>query len=290
MSEPLTRGPAPEAYRHCEKLVRGGDRDRFLAALFTPAERRPALYALYAFDLEVRRIGERVRDPLAGEIRIQWWREAIQGERPAEVAAHPVAGALLAAIDEHAVPREPLLGLLEARGLAVYGEPFQTRADLNAFAQATEGGLLGIAWCIADGRGTPAPTEAAQSAVLALALTGLLLRLPAEAARGRCVLPLDLLAEHGVTAGEVTAGVSSPGLQAALAALRAGARRAADRLVGDLAGLRSPAAAVFLPALLVPLYLDRMARADFDPFKTAVEVPQWRRQWRMWRLARRLSR
>ena len=38
------------ADRYCEDLVREADKDRFLASLFAPAERRPALLALYAFN------------------------------------------------------------------------------------------------------------------------------------------------------------------------------------------------------------------------------------------------
>ena len=54
---------------HCEALVRAADKDRFLAALFARAEHRPALYALYAFNVEIARVRELVREPLAGEIR-----------------------------------------------------------------------------------------------------------------------------------------------------------------------------------------------------------------------------
>ena len=46
----------------------------------------------------------------------------------------------------------------------------------------------------------------------------------------------------------------------------------------------------FLPPALVPRYLAVMDRADYDPFRTAVEIPQWRRQWTLWRAARRYAR
>ena len=46
----------------------------------------------------------------------------------------------------------------------------------------------------------------------------------------------------------------------------------------------------FLPVALVPGYLAVMERPDYDPFKAVVDVPQWRRQWVLWRAARRYSR
>jgi len=68
-----------DAFAHCEGLVRAADRDRFLTTLFAPAEHRPALLALYAFNLEVARVREIVHEPLAGEIRLQWWNDVLEG-------------------------------------------------------------------------------------------------------------------------------------------------------------------------------------------------------------------
>ena len=43
----------------------------------------------------------------------------------------------------------------------------------------------------------------------------------------------------------------------------------------------------FLPLALVPPYLKLMDRTDYEPFSTAVEIPQWRRQWTLWLAAKR---
>ena len=83
----------PRYFDHCAALVREADRDRYLATLFAPAERRDALLAFYAFNIEIMRVREVAREPMPGEIRLQWWREVLSGEREGEGAAHPVAGA-----------------------------------------------------------------------------------------------------------------------------------------------------------------------------------------------------
>ena len=70
-----------DAFAYCAELVRAADRDRFLAALFAPAEHRGALYALYAFNVEMARVREVAREPLPGEIRLQWWSDVLSGER-----------------------------------------------------------------------------------------------------------------------------------------------------------------------------------------------------------------
>src|SRR4051794_31816454 len=83
------------SYRHCEALVRAVDKDRFLATLFAPADKRGHLFALYAFDIELASVRHRARQPIPGEIRLQWWRDVLNGERAGEAAANPAAAALL---------------------------------------------------------------------------------------------------------------------------------------------------------------------------------------------------
>ncbi len=91
----------PSAFDHCAALVRDLDRDRYLAALYAPAARRGALNALYAFNAEIARVREVAREPMPGEIRLQWWREVLAGERSGEARAHPVAAALIETLMRH---------------------------------------------------------------------------------------------------------------------------------------------------------------------------------------------
>ena len=69
-----------ESFAYCADRVRDADRDRYLAALFAPADKRGALFALYAFDVEIlcRCVSLRA-ELMPGEIRLQWWREVLLG-------------------------------------------------------------------------------------------------------------------------------------------------------------------------------------------------------------------
>jgi len=86
--------------KYCAALVRKADRDRYLATLFAPADRRGALFALYAFDIEMSRIRDLARESMPGEIRLQWWREVLEGARTGEAAANPVAASLLGTLTQ----------------------------------------------------------------------------------------------------------------------------------------------------------------------------------------------
>src|SRR5271163_1024383 len=134
-----------DAFAYCAELVRAADRDRFLAALFAPLEHRQALHALYAFNIEVARVREAAREPMPGEIRLQWWRDVIGGERGGEAQAHPVAAALLATIERYRLAASRLTALIEARRFDLYDEPMATIADLEACASNTSSALFYVA-------------------------------------------------------------------------------------------------------------------------------------------------
>ena len=126
-----------KAYEHCEQLVHEADKDRFLASLFAPADRRAALHALYAFDIETARIRTLAHQPLPGELRLQWWRDVLNGERAEEASANPVAAALLDAVAAQGLRRGPLLELIDARAFDLYDAPMQTSEELESYCKRT---------------------------------------------------------------------------------------------------------------------------------------------------------
>jgi phytoene synthase len=269
-------------FSHCEQLVREADKDRFLATLFAPAHARGALFALYAFNLEVARIREAVRETIAGEIRLQWWRDAIESGA-GEASAHPVAAALRDTIDRFRLPIAPLLDLIEARSFDLYDDPMPTAAALEGYAVKTSSSMIGVAAAILDPSSTGA-SAAVRDAGIAYAITGLLRAFPIHASRGQLYVPLDVLERHHAHLEDVLGGCDTPQLRAALADMRQQARAHVAAFAAD--AIPSAQAAAFLPVSLVPLYLDRLDRAADKPF-AVIEVPQWRRQWALWRAARK---
>src|SRR5271168_2817180 len=123
-----------DAFAYCAELVRAADRDRFLATLFAPAQHRDAIHALYAFNIEIARVREVSREPLPGEIRLQWWSEVLRGERSGEAAANPVAAALTDTLQRYELLTEPLAELVEAHRFDLYDEPMATIAELECYA------------------------------------------------------------------------------------------------------------------------------------------------------------
>jgi 15-cis-phytoene synthase len=272
-----------DAFAYCAELVRQADRDRFLAALFAPAEARDALAALYAFNIEITRVREVAREPLAGEIRLQWWSEVVDGARGEEAGANPVAAALLMAMERHNLSANTLSGLIDAHRFDLYDDPMASIADLLSYAMRTASALITLAARILGHDGA----VAAEPAGVAYGITGLLRSFPLHAARRQLYVPEELLTRHGVHLHDVFAGKSSPALDAALAELRGLAR---DRLAAareSIIALPPRILPAFLPVALVRPWLDRLERGDaFTPS----EISPWRRQWLIWRAARNPAR
>ena len=139
-----------DAFSHCENLLREADKERYLATLFAPAKKRGALFSLYAFDLETAAVAERVHEPLAGEIRLQWWQDAISGKIAEQVAGSPVAAAFCETVESHALSAEKIAGLIAARRARLY-ESAETLDALRDYARETSGAVLSLACHILNG-------------------------------------------------------------------------------------------------------------------------------------------
>ncbi|HUI12696.1 MAG TPA: phytoene/squalene synthase family protein [Xanthobacteraceae bacterium] len=272
-----------DAFAYCAELVRSADRDRYLATLFAPAVHRDALFALYAFNVETGRVREAAREPLPGEMRLQWWSEVLGGARSGEAAANPVAATLLSAIERYGLAENGLLELIEARRFDLYDEPLAALADLEDYVKKTSSAVIALAARILGIDAQPAASRAG----IAHGLTGLIRALPKHAAGHRLYLPTELLERHGIRAHEIFAGESSDRLNAALADLRRLARGHLAAAAAPLMAQLRTADPAFLPVALVRPSLDRLDGSDaFAPR----EISPWRRQWLIWRAARNPAR
>lgn len=172
-----------------DALVRRVDEDRWLASRFAPRAVRERLVAIYALNYEIARTAETVREAAIGEIRLAWWRERLAeihaGQTP---RAHPVLMAYAAANAATVLPLAEWERMIEARGHDLEAEPFRTWSDLDAYLDATAGGVLRLALAAC---GQSAPTAFTQNAGRAWGHAGLLRAEPHWRARGRNFLPRE---------------------------------------------------------------------------------------------------
>lgn len=181
--------------KYCEDLVRRFDEDRYLASIFAPASVRRHLFALYAWNFEVAKTAEIVRQPIAGQMRLQFWRDTIDGIYAGSVRDHPVARAVAEVIGAHGLPRKWFDGVVDAREADLEPAPFADMDALEAYADATSGKVMRLAADVLEAGATL--DEVARSAGIAYALIGLARARPFHQARGHAALP------PGVTEGHI---------------------------------------------------------------------------------------
>jgi len=271
------------AYSHCEELVRDVDEDRFLAAQFSPADKRQHLFALYAFSHEIARVRDSVREAMIGEIRLQWWRDTLQGEARGDVKANPIAAALDHTIVKFRLPRQALVDLIDARVFDLYDDAMPSLNDLEGYCGETSSSLFRFASIILCDGIDPGSADAAGHAGVAYAITGLLRAFPWHARRGQIYIPAEILERHGVVRDDIVSGRGGPGLAGALGDLRAVARWHLEQTRSLRATIRPDVKPAYRSLALVEPYLRRMERADYDPFNTPVDVEKWRKIWALWR-------
>lgn len=265
------------------EAVRAADHDRYLCALYAPADKRDALFSLYAFNAEISGIRDRIREVLPGEVRLQWWRDVIAAEDDGAGAGHPVAEALRATISAHRLPKLAFENTLEARIFDLYDDPMPSRTDLEGYCGETAAALIQLAAMVLDPIEAPRFAELAGRAGCAQAMTGLLLLLPLHRKRGQCFVPADILAAAGSSPEEFVKGDGGPGAQRAVAAMIALAREHLAAFEQAAPALPSSLRPAFLPLALTRAYLDKMESRS--PLDGVVRLSALRRHWLLLRRA-----
>ena len=278
----------PNNAEYCADVVRQADRDRYLATLFAPAQHRDALFSLYAFNVEIAQVRDKARGPMPGEIRLQWWREVLAGERQGEAAAHPIAAALMDTLRRYGFVAAPLLELIDAHAFDLYDEPMATVGELELYGIQTQSPLFAMAAGILA-EGAPLPEAFTLDASVAMTSAKVLAEVGRHASRRQLYVPLDVLERHHVDREDIFAGQATAPLGAALAEMRVLARQHLAKARESLRAAPPQILPAFLPLALIGPTLRRMERTDYEPFKF-LPLPAWRRQWLIWRAARNPAR
>jgi len=268
---------------YCAQLVREHDFERYAATLFAPPRARRPLLALAAFNVELRRIRDHVSQPLPGEIRLQWWRDLIDGDARGSVEANPVAAELMAAVSNHDLPRSELSRLVDARVFDLYDDPMLSLDMLERYCDDTAARLFSLSARILGGTSRMVE-HVAHHAGIGQGLMKAIEGLPVHAARRQLYLPREMLNVAGVKEADIFAGRSTPQLQVVIGKLAAEVRGHLDKANDLLVAVPADARRVLLPVTLVARTLDSIRSAD-NPF-APIPMSRLRTLWTLWRASK----
>ena len=178
----------PDGWQACAAIVERGDPDRFLALMAAPLALRARLFPLYAFNVEVARAPWVTQEPGIAEIRLQWWRDALNeigdGGR---VRAHEVVGPLAHVVRGAGLPVAMLDAVVAARRWDIYNEGFADAALFEAHVGAVSGHLMWAAARIAGA--DPRLERPLREVAFASGVANWLMAVPQLEGRGRKPLP-----------------------------------------------------------------------------------------------------
>lgn len=265
-------------------LVRQYDRDRYATARFAPEHRRDNLFALYAFNYELAKVRESVREPMMGRVRLQWWRDTL-----AEIAAgqpprqHEVAEPLARVIRAHHLSQSALQRMIDAREQDLLPDPPTTFTQLEDYVDATGGGLNVLALhalAVKDSKGAAA--TAARHVGIAYALAGLLRATGFHARFGRSFIPAELDPGRHALGSRAT-----PALRDAASVIAEAAHARLDKARALSAEIPEAALPVLLPTVVAERWLAQIEGAEYDLFAARVTRPDPWRGLRLYLAARR---
>ncbi len=260
--------------------ARAGEPDRYLAALLAPPAARDGLLALAAFSSELGRIGQLVtRESMMGEIRLQWWRDALASPDSATRTGNPIADVLREVVVRHALPTPLLLGMIDAHASDLQAEPFATEAALDQYLADGEAAQFNLAARIARGPAGADLEAAGAAAGRGYGLVRLLLGLPQALSQGRLPLPRACLERAGID--DMPGEPDRVKVAALMSSLSAEVRANLGAARQHVAKLPREPRVAFLPLALVEPYLRALERPGRNPLRDLVEIAPLQRVWRI---------
>jgi phytoene synthase len=254
-------------------------RDLYLSALLAPAPAQEDLLVLAAYLGEIRRIPLTVHDAAMGEIRLQWWREAL--DTASDRIGNPVADAVLDLKRRRALRADLLAAPLEGISRELYEDGIQDERELALYADETDGAPIRLALAVLGGERDRDAERLVEPAGRALALTRLALTLPQLLALGR--LPLRAAIPEGSRdPRSLEPAEAREATRVLLQGLAEDAGRALAEFRSGQVRLDAGLFTAFLPVSLVAPYLKSVLAPGRDVLSEVADISPLSRVMRLW--------
>jgi phytoene synthase len=259
--------------------------DDYLAALLAPPRYRGDLITLAAVFGELARIPLQVSDATLGEIRLQWWRDALASDAR---SGHPVADAAVGLNPRLPKPLADLIApVIEARAAELYAEPFPTAEAFDAYVTAPEKAAFAIRAALLGVLPDQSPDHTNtpfDAGARTLGLVRTCVRLPHLFAKGRYPVDAQRL---GIT-GDADV-IDEHSLRAAMSNLIQEAQTGWIALRPSLRRISRDLRRVMVPVALAGPYLRAIQQPGRDVLRDVADPSPLERSTRLW-LAARLGR
>ncbi|KAF2346681.1 Squalene/phytoene synthase [Trinorchestia longiramus] len=259
--------------QYCLNSVRQHDYENFLAALLLPEACRTDIFAIRAFNIELAQVGvTTTREPIAGMMRLEFWRDILNnlyGDQPAP--AQPVARQLHRAVKTHRLSKRWLRQLIDSRDDLLQKPGFNSIAELEAYAEASNSALYYLTLQAAGVSNIDAD-HCASHVGKGEGILRLLRGVPFLASKRQVLLPRQLLATHGVSEEEVLRGCREQKFKDIVFDLATASHQHVEHARELSKKLPRAARTALLPLVSTSSTLERLRRADFDIYDSRLST------------------
>jgi len=268
------------SYERCKKLNAEHGKTYYLATLLLPPAKRPYVHALYGFARYADEIVDDLASTLSDQEKADWlgrWGDQVLADVERGRSTDPIGRALVDTVRTWDIPIEHLQAFLHSMRMDLTVTEYATYDDLFEYVYGSAA-VIGLQMVPILEPSSPEAYPRAQDLGVAFQLANFIRDVGEDLERGRVYLPMDELAEYGVTREVLEQRVATPAVKAALAAQIARVRELEERSRSGIAML-SPDSQPCIEAARV-LYcgiVDEVERIDFEVFDRRASVPLRRR-------------
>jgi len=208
------------SYSECKRLNSLHGKTYYLATLLLPKEKRPFVHALYGF----ARYADEIVDDLESSLSIdekanalKVWGDGILADLRKGQSKDHIGRALIDTVNRFAIPIEHFEAFLHSMTMDLSVTEYQTYEDLLEYVYGSAA-VIGLQMVPILGSTDPRAYEAAQKLGIAFQLANFIRDVDEDLERGRVYLPIQELAEHGVSWQMLNGRVLTPQIRSALQA------------------------------------------------------------------------
>lgn len=269
-----------ESYDRCRRLNAEHGKTYYLATLLLPPAKRPYVHALYGFARYADEIVDDLQSTLTDEQKAQWlgeWGQEFLADIDRGWSDDPVCRATVDTVLRWQIPKEHFTAFLHSMTMDLTVRDYRTYDDLYEYVYGSAA-VIGLQMVPILEPSSPEAYPRATDLGVAFQLANFIRDVGEDLDRGRVYLPLDELAEFGVTRDVLEQRVATPAVKAALAGQIARVRMLEERARPGIAML-SPDSRDCIDAARV-LYCGivvEVERQDYEVFTRRAKVPMRRR-------------
>ncbi|WP_424981288.1 phytoene/squalene synthase family protein [Maritalea sp. S77] len=255
------------------------DRDAYLASLVLPQQARMSVQTLFAFAAELAAVRHRISEPMPGEIRLQFWHDALDGETHGDVESNPLAKALFETIETRQLSKVPLLRMVAARRFDLYQDPMPNQNQFEGYAGEVSSIVFQYAAqiCATESEEPEQFNDASGHLGVAQTYTRALYSFEHDRRRAQVFLPLNVFEAFGLKDTDIFAGTEKDKIVQALNSCAEDARAHLDKARKAMGTCPGAAKSAFALWPFVESDLTNMQKALEKGDWHAAKMSDWRK-------------